>query len=153
MRQAGVSLIESLIALLLISIALLGVAALQLTTLRDARDARWRIEAVSLAAGLLERVRASPNNVAGFAVASGDTQAAACGSDADICNSVADWLNAVSTQLPHGLAAVTVNGANGVYHVTISLQWRQAAPSNEDPLPSCGVDSDSGGCVILESRL
>lgn len=153
MRQSGVSLIESLIALLLIGIALLGVAALQLVTLQDARDARWRIEAVSLASGLIERMRASPDAVTGFALDSGGTQAAACGSDADICSSVADWLDAVSNRLPHGLAEVDVDEIDEVDHVTISLRWRQAAPSNDDPLPACGADSDSGGCVTLESRL
>lgn len=42
MRQADVSLIKSLVALLPISIALLGVAGLQLLSLQDGRDVRWR---------------------------------------------------------------------------------------------------------------
>lgn len=159
-RQRGISLIESLVALLLISIALLGVAGLQLTTLQDARDARWRIEAVALASGALELMRASRDNADAFEITSGEGPSiAACGDTdtAAICDSMMAWLDEVA-RLPNALAAITVDTVGDLKHVTLSLRWRQQPVKSEDegksdPLPQCGADAASGGCVMLETRL
>lgn len=152
MRQAGVSLIESLIALLLISIALLGIAGLQLVTLQDARDARWRIEATSLAAGALERMRASPDQAESFEIDYGDATFTNCGGDGGICSSMNDWLSEVQ-RMPNGGARIAVTDDDDLTQVTISLRWRQQPPADGDPLPACGIDTASGGCVMLETRL
>ncbi|MDH4571071.1 hypothetical protein CUR86_00435 [Salinicola acroporae] len=56
-RERGVTLIESLIALLVLSIALLGVGALQLMTQRDEVEARWRSAAVAMSGNLIEQLR------------------------------------------------------------------------------------------------
>lgn len=152
MRQAGVSLIESLIALLLISIALLGIAGLQLVTLQDARDARWRVEATSLAAGALERMRASPGQVEDFEIDYEDDSFTSCGAGGGICSSMNDWLGEVQ-RMPNGGAKIAVTADGDMARVTISLRWRQRPPGSGDPLPACGADAASGGCVMLETRL
>jgi len=153
-RQAGVSLIESLIALLLISIALLGIAGLQLVTLQDARDARWRVEATSLAATALERMRASPDQAQAFVIDYDDEAFTNCGEEGGgICNDMNDdWLSEVQ-RMPNGAARIAVTEDGDMAQVTISLRWRQRPPENSDPLPTCGADADSGGCVMLETRL
>lgn len=158
--QRGISLIESLVALLLISIALLGVAGLQLATLQDARDARWRIEAVSLASGALERMRASRENAGAFEINADDQKIAACaGGDTAICNGMKAWLSEVARLLPNARAAITVDIVDDSAQVTLSLRWRQQPPvksedeDKNDPLPQCGADAASGGCVMLETRL
>lgn len=61
--QAGMSLIEVLVTLVLISVGLLGVAALQLTTLKSNQEAYVRSQASVLADYMLDRIRA---NQAGF---------------------------------------------------------------------------------------
>ncbi|MGC3874150.1 type IV pilus modification protein PilV [Halomonas sp. GXIMD04776] len=152
MRQDGVSLIESLVALLLISIALLGIAALQLSSLQDSRDARWRVDAISLANGMLELMRADPDSAESFEV-SGGASSPKCGAgEPEACHRDA-WLADVAQTLPNGLAAVAVNQVGGVDRVSISLRWRQQPPTAADPLPGCGIDAPSGGCVMLETRL
>lgn len=156
MRQAGVSLIESLVALLLISIALLGVAGLQLLSLQDGRDARWRVEATSLANGALELIRTRPERAEAFEVSAtqeGHAIAACPDSDPAICTNMTYWLARVDEALPHGSATVDVQETSGVEHVAISLRWRQQPPSDDNPLPTCGVEAASGGCVTLETRL
>ncbi|SHF65026.1 type IV pilus assembly protein PilV [Modicisalibacter ilicicola DSM 19980] len=152
MRQTGVSLIESLIALLLISIALLGVAGLQLTSLQDARDARWRVEAISLANGMLELMRTDADEAAAFTLPL-DAASPACGpSEPGACLRDA-WLADVAQTLPNAVATVSVAQVNDVDRVAISLRWRQQPPDAANPLPACGADAASGGCVMLDTRL
>jgi type IV pilus assembly protein PilV len=62
-KIAGVSLVEVLVTLVLTSVGLLGVAALQVTSLKGNKEAYIRSQASVLAADILERMRA---NYAGF---------------------------------------------------------------------------------------
>ena len=152
MRQTGVSLIESLIALLLISIALLGVAGLQLTSLQDARDARWRVDAISLANGMLELMRADSGHAESFEIPL-NAGSPACGAIRPEACLRDDWLAEVAQTLPNAVPAVAVTQVGGVDRVSISLRWRQQPDDGANPLPACGADAPSGGCVMLETRL
>ncbi len=67
--QAGISLIEALIALLVISIGLLGIAALQISSLQQSSSANWHSQAVWYNYEMTDRINA---NRAGFVDASGD---------------------------------------------------------------------------------
>ena len=58
-KQRGFSLIEVLVALVILSVGLLGVAALQLTSLQTNREAYLRTQAVIAGTDLLERMRAN----------------------------------------------------------------------------------------------
>jgi type IV pilus assembly protein PilV len=59
-RQQGLSLLEVLIAVLVLSIGMLGVAAMQTTNIKNSQSAHLRSVAVVLAAGMAERIRAQP---------------------------------------------------------------------------------------------
>lgn len=59
-QQRGVSLIESLVALLLLALGVLGLAGLQAGTLAQARNANARAAAVQMANDLLERMQMNP---------------------------------------------------------------------------------------------
>ena len=48
LRQRGVTMIEALVALVVLSLGMLGIATLYLTTLRAARSAITRMQAVNL---------------------------------------------------------------------------------------------------------
>ncbi len=61
--QAGMSLIEALIALLVISIGLLGIAALQISSLQQSSSANWHSQAVWYNYEMTDRINA---NRAGF---------------------------------------------------------------------------------------
>jgi type IV pilus assembly protein PilV len=63
-RQAGVSLLEVLIAVLVLSVGLLGIAGLQTANLRNTQSAHQRTVAVLLAASMAERIRANPTAAA-----------------------------------------------------------------------------------------
>lgn len=58
-RVAGFTLVEVLIALIVLSIGLLGIAALYVETLRANRSALVRTQAIALASDLADRIRAN----------------------------------------------------------------------------------------------
>lgn len=60
-QQRGSSLIEILVTVLIFSIGMLGMAALQLNALRSTSDSNQRAQAVWLAQDLAERIRANPS--------------------------------------------------------------------------------------------
>ncbi len=62
-RNQGVGLIEVLIALLVVSLGLLGIAILQLQSLKGATDALQRSQVVWLANGIIDRMRQNQDAV------------------------------------------------------------------------------------------
>jgi len=66
-RQAGFSLIEVLIALIIMSVGMLGIAGLYVQSLQAGRTSMFRHQAVSLAGDVADRIRANPS--AGIAYA------------------------------------------------------------------------------------
>lgn len=59
MRQRGVSIVEALVALVVLSIGLLGIAGLFVESLRSSRTALLRTQAVNLASDIADRIRAN----------------------------------------------------------------------------------------------
>jgi len=59
-HSRGVSLIELLVAVLVMGIGVLGITGLQLVSLQNNRSALMRAEAVQLAYDMMDRVRANP---------------------------------------------------------------------------------------------
>ncbi len=58
-RQKGMTLLELLVAVLVLSVGMLGVAGLQTTNMRNSQSAHQRTMAVLLASGMAERIRAN----------------------------------------------------------------------------------------------
>ena len=73
--QRGVSLVEALVALLVLSIGMLGIAGLFVESVRNSRSALLRSQAVNLVADMADRIRANAGDPAtqGCAPSSGDT--------------------------------------------------------------------------------
>jgi type IV pilus assembly protein PilV len=116
--ERGTTLVETLVALLVLSIGLLGVAGLQMTSLQNNRGAHMRSQAQVLAYSIADRMRAN-RTVAlanGYAVALG---AAPAGADLRALD-LQDWKTALSNTLPAGDGAIALEGANVV---RITVQW------------------------------
>lgn len=126
-KQRGFTLLEVLIALLILSIGLLGLAALQTTGLRSNEMASMRTTATQLAYDMSDRMRANTAGVdaneyvltGGVAPPTGSTAVAAMDLDA--------WYNAVIA-LPGGRSSITqcdgtsVPPCDGITHI-ITVQW------------------------------
>jgi type IV pilus assembly protein PilV len=119
--QRGTTLIETLVALLVLSIGLLGVAGLQLTSLRNNRSAHLRSQAQVMAYDITDRMRANRN------VALAGNYNIAMGASASAGTLVGDdlvrWKQAIAESLPSGDGSVTISAANVVL---ITIQWTDA---------------------------
>jgi type IV pilus assembly protein PilV len=112
------TLIEVLVTLVIMSVGLLGVAALQLTTVRNNYDAFVRSQAAMLASDMLDRMRANRLQAQGYVATFGaNPDPAGTTAAAD----VAQWRQALATQLPLGVGQIDFNAATEV--VTIRIQW------------------------------
>lgn len=121
--NGGFTLLEVLIALLILSVGLLGIAGLQLTSLRSDNSAYLRSQATILAYDILDRMHANRaqaqsggynitiTGASSLPSANGTNQA-----DEDLNN----WGNAVLKTLPSANASVNVTAANTV---TVSISW------------------------------
>lgn len=65
-REKGVGLIEVLIAVLVLSVGLLGMVAMQITAKRNSFEAAQRSIATGLSRDILERIRSNPGEVATY---------------------------------------------------------------------------------------
>ena len=68
-RQRGVSMVEALVALLVMSIGMLGIAGLYVTSLQANRTALIRTQAVNLVNDMTDRIRANPMARADYGLA------------------------------------------------------------------------------------
>lgn len=74
-RQEGASLIEVMVALLIFTVGLLGLAAMQLGALQSTADSGQRSQSVWLMQDLIERMRANPDGTAAQYAAAPDCTA------------------------------------------------------------------------------
>jgi len=125
-RADGFTLIEALIALLVLSIGLLGVAAMQLASLQANNGAFQRTQATFLAQDIADRMRANRvaaiNGDYNFAVGDAAPVAPATVAEEDIVA----WKTRLAATLPQGAsaapdAAVAVDAGTGV--ALIRIQW------------------------------
>ena len=122
--DGGFTLIESLVALLVLSIGLLGVAAMQLASLQANNGAFQRTQATFLAQDIADRMRANRT-----AAMSGDYDfalgdAAPVGPATVAEEDIAAWKTRLAATLPQGAveppdAAIAVDPATGVALITI----------------------------------
>lgn len=125
----GFTLVEVLVALVVMSVGMLGIAALYLEGLRAGRTALYRTSAVNLAADMADRIRA--NQPAGAAYAgTGPGADESCVNGADDCTPAelaADdwfsWIGQIEAQLPDGAGAEIQVAAAPTPVYTITVQW------------------------------
>lgn len=114
----GFTLVEVLVALLVLSIGLLGIAGLQLKSLHDNQDAYVRLQASILASDIIERMRANraAARAGEYNIALTDTPASGASlSELD----VKAWRDRLKLALPAGLGAVSVD----TDQVMVIIQW------------------------------
>ncbi|MDT7834243.1 type IV pilus modification protein PilV [Aquabacterium sp. OR-4] len=115
-RSRGVALMEALIGVLLLSMAALAYAALQVRGLTGNASAMWRSKATLLATEMADRLRANPTGVAeGRYAALSSAEAPACG-EASACTPAnmarldhVQWSAALANDLPQGRGVVCLD--------------------------------------------
>lgn len=147
MKQSGFTLLEVLVAMLVLSIGLLGLAGLMASSMRNNQSAYHSTQATWLAYDILDRMRA--NNVValagGYAAASTIGSPASCSTTAPsgsvAAQDIGGWKNMIACALPVGDGAITVTPANR--QVRITVQWNDSRATN-------GVSNQQ---LIVESQL
>ena len=145
--QRGFTLIEILVTLVLVSVGLLGVAALQLTSLRSNQESYVRSQASVLSADILDRMRANPiparqdrYNV--------DWNGTGADATTRAGRDLADWQALINRTLPGtdneaaGRVQVVTVGNRSV--VTIQIRWNER--------PDTSVGAPAAGDVVREFR-
>jgi type IV pilus assembly protein PilV len=124
--------VEVLIALVVLSIGMLGIAALYLESLRGGRAALYRTQAVTFAADIGDRMRA--NRSPADAYNCGDPCASSAGKNALAQSDLAGWLAAVQASLPGGTASVVYTPATTTTPTAyvVTIRWNEVGYA--DPL-------------------
>jgi type IV pilus assembly protein PilV len=138
--EAGFTLLEVMVAVLVLSIGLLGLAGLQATGIRNNHSAYMQSQAISYGYDIIDRMRANRlsalsgtyNIAIGDSAPSGTTVAA---------TDLREWKNLIQANLLTGDASANVNG--GV--VTVIVQW--------DDRRAEGVDAESLKNITVQTEL
>jgi type IV pilus assembly protein PilV len=109
-QQRGLTLVEILIAVLVISVGLLGVAGLHSFSLRSNYDALMRSQASALAADIADRMRANRAAAASYTRKAGDPDPDVSGTPPMSATDVNEWLKSIRATLPNGDGEVTITG-------------------------------------------
>lgn len=116
-RHRGFSLIEVLVALFVLSVGTLGMAAMQLQSLKYSQQSNWRSQTTFFAYDIFERMRANREHAADYVHGLTDALPSA-GTLAQ--NDLNEWLTSVA-QLPGAIASVAFDTTSHKIVVTIRV--------------------------------
>ncbi len=126
-RVAGFTLVEVLIALIILSVGMLGIAGLYVHSMQAGRTSLFRHHAVTLAGDVADRIRANPRAAAAYGLAGANNNCVNGGIDCTpaqmAANDIDLWDQQAADTLPNG--TVTVVFDNGVLPPTyeITVAW------------------------------
>lgn len=145
MKQSGFTLLEVLVAVLVLAIGLLGLAGLMASTIRNNHSAYQRTQATWLAYDIADRMRV--NRAAALANAYDTTLGtpAACVASPILAGAIADqdvtdWKTRLACALPAGDGSVVVDVDRTV---TVTVQWND----------SRGIEGDDEQTFQIQTRL
>jgi type IV pilus assembly protein PilV len=152
-KQRGFSMIEVLIALVVLAVGLLGMALLQTTNLRFTKSANQRTQATNLATDMLDMIRANHSEVATYAsIERGDfadvvVPQVGCSTDDDLSSTanIARWSCEVVEALG-AEASANVDYDAGTNEVTVTVTW-------DDEYWRDVGSAEREKSVVLESQL
>jgi type IV pilus assembly protein PilV len=117
-KSSGFSLIECMVALVIMSFGLLGTAALQASLSQAASASSAHVAATNYANELYGRMVADYNNLGCYAYPTTGTCTSST-QDQTVAD-VSAWVTAINTTLPSSTVVVTANPATGKCAITIT---------------------------------
>jgi type IV pilus assembly protein PilV len=139
-RQAGFSLVEVLITLVIMSVGMLGIAGLYVQSMQAGRTSMFRHHAVTLAGDVADRIRANPTaDIAYTAPVGADNGCVMGGVDCSpaqmAANDILLWKDQAANTIPGGDVLIVLAPENGLipptYQITVS--WTEPG---QVPAPS-----------------
>lgn len=123
-RQQGMSLIEVLIAVLILGIGVLGIAAMQASAMRNSQSSMQQSQAVIFANGLMDAMRANPNGAYSRSMPSPGSCPVPSAGASVASKDLHDWIAGLQSDMgPNACGAVACNAGN----CTVTVRWSETA--------------------------
>lgn len=141
-QQRGFSLVEVLIALVIMSVGMLGIAGLYVQSMQAGRTSMFRHHAVTLAGDVADRIRANPRAGNAYITAAGVNNN--CVASTVVCtptqmaeNDILIWKAEAADILPAGDVTIVFNGGvtPPTYQITVSWNEPGANPTYVITIP------------------
>ncbi len=144
--QRGISLLESLVAIVVMALGILGIVGVQMRTLSDTQTSVRRAQAIRLIEDLSERMKINPNALGNLnnyvspfiaEPAPGDCSSG-CGHSAQASYDLAVWKQTVKNTLPLGQASVFLAPGEGWAanpnrrQLGVVISWRENERDTSD---------------------
>jgi type IV pilus assembly protein PilV len=134
-KIGGFTLVEVLVAVLVLAVGLLGLAGLQATSLKNNQSAYNRSQATQLAYDIADRMRANVLTIPTYTTANSSAIAnckntTGCSPSEMAANDLYEWTSAISAALPKGAIGNITLTNTGMYSITIS--WTENRDDNAD---------------------
>jgi type IV pilus assembly protein PilV len=124
-RQSGFSMVETLVALFVLAIGILGLSALHATSMRGGSSSHHRSQAVLIAYDAMDRLRSNRGAAlnGSYDIAIADAPPAGDGNPPLVDDDLAEWFNVHVSLLPSGDALITCANT-GI--CTVTVQWNDS---------------------------
>ncbi len=127
-RVGGFTLVEVLVALIILSVGMLGIAGLYVHSMQAGRTSLFRHHAVTLAGDVADRIRANPRGQGDYEGAGADNSCIDGGVNCDRTqmaqNDILLWDQQAADTLPNGTVAVDfaagLAGLPPTYQITVA---------------------------------
>jgi type IV pilus assembly protein PilV len=128
LQHAGFGLVESLVALVVISVGMIGIAALYGQGLSASRTALYRTQAVNLVSDMADRIRVNRRGGAAYGGAAANRNCDPGGNTDCTTTQMAEhdlfvWQAQVAAQMPGGAGTVQYLGTTPPTY-TVRVQWQ-----------------------------
>lgn len=156
-RQRGISLLESLIALVVASLGILGIVGVQLRTLSDTQTSVRREQAIRLIEDLSERMKVNPNAMANISsyisdwddtpTASTICSTAACNAEELATYDVVQWKEFLKEQMKgeaNLFVAAGEDAADNRRQLGVMIRWRQNEKAGVDSSYLSAINAATG---------
>ena len=144
--ESGFSIVEVLVALLVLAIGLLGLAALQAQGLRFNHDALIRTHATNLAYDIVDRMRTNRDNLDAYTA---DDPGDECDpTDASVEMDLSCWYDSLQLALPGGDGLISANDEEDYFD--IAVRWIDRTP--RDFGASVHAPATEAECATITGR-
>lgn len=156
--QRGISLLEVLISLLILSLGALGFAGLQLKGLKTTEDANYRAQATLIAQDAIERILANPSAMESYLTANSYSAGTAGSTPPSACTNAPCSAGAMATQDKAHISWTAANSLPGGRAMAtecfgstqcVVVSWNGMDPASCITNNAINTDEDST-CLVLE---
>ena len=137
-NQQGFSLVEVLIALIIMSVGMLGIAGLYVQSMQAGRTSLFRHHAVTLAGDVADRIRANPRAGVAYTGVGVDFNCVGAGIDCNEVEMAATdillWSQQADESIPNGDVAIAFDNGTTPPSYTIAVTWDEPGETEDSPL-------------------